>query len=417
MPPVPSPTSRGLGLLAGGGSLAALAWGFGQQDLLWPALFLVLLPVAGLGLALAGRPGIEVDRALSVGVVAAGEPVTVELEVVTRRPAPAGVVVAEDDPGAGLGAPHPLRVDASRPGARTRGVYEVRPSRRGRYRLDGFRFRFSDLMGLWVQTVAVAHPSDLAVTPPVVPLAPTSALAYGQSGDTPIPRTALTGPDDATVREYAPRDDVRRIHWPSTARTGTLMVRREEAAWDPSAWVLLDSRAAAHPERGGDRPSFEWLVSAAASIGLRLLEDDFTVTLVDAEGGERDVSAGSVGAVAAWLDPLIDAEPTGEADLREATARLARSGADHLVVTLLGRLDADTANLLVAATSSRQKRIALVADPDADPAAFRRGGEVLTGHGWDVHVAVPGAGLADVWGDVWGAAGAARMLRAAGGPT
>ena len=75
----------------------------------------------------------------------------------------------------------------------------------------------------------------------------------------------MVGQDDALVREYRQGDDVRRIHWRSTARWGDLMVRREEQAWDPSASIMLDSRVGAHAGRGMHN-SLEWAISAAASI-------------------------------------------------------------------------------------------------------------------------------------------------------
>lgn len=372
----------------------------GNQDAVWPALFLILLPVAALVATLAFRPSFTLDRETTPGVVAAGEPATVALTIRTRRPSRAGTVAAEDDPGQALGTPHRVHLAASRVGQASRSTYPVQPRRRGRYTLDGFRYRFVDLLGFWVHTVRVAHPTPLVVTPAVTPLPPTSAHAYGATGETPIPQTAVRGPDDAMVREYQPRDDVRRIHWPSTARAGTLMVRREEAAWDPTAWVLLDSRAGVHPLVRGEYPSFEWLVSAAASIGLRLLADGFTVTLVDAEGSRTEVSADVPGAVGAWLDPLVDADLTGASDLHEATTRMAQAGSEHLLVALLGGLDLGSADLLAATTGSRQQRIAVVAIPDAAArSGFEAGRAVLVDHGWEVREASTGEELARLWAE------------------
>src|SRR5947209_9048920 len=87
---------------------------------------------------------------------------------------------------------------------------------------------------------------------------------------------ATAGEDDAATREYRLGDDLRRIHWRSTARRGELMVRREEQPWQSRAVLLLDCRQSAHQ---GDGPlsSFEWSVSAAASIGLHLAHGGFTV--------------------------------------------------------------------------------------------------------------------------------------------
>ena len=94
------------------------------------------------------------------------------------------------------------------------------------------------------------------------------------------------GQDDAPIREYRHGDDLRRMHWRSTARVGELMVRREEQAWDPSATVMLDTRASAHAGEGMQH-SLEWAISAAASIAIHFLEDGFSVEIYEADGSMR----------------------------------------------------------------------------------------------------------------------------------
>lgn len=401
MPALPAPTARTLAFAAGGVALLLLGVAFGNQDTVWPAVFLIALPCVALLLALATRPRIAVERTVAPASIPAGEPATVHLRSTARRASSVGTVVAEDDPGVALGLPRQMPVDASTVGAVTEATYEIRPRRRGRHTLDGYRFRFVDLFGFWLWTLHVAHPTDLAVTPATVPLSTTRASSYGITGETPIPHTAVAGPDDAMVREYQPRDDVRRIHWPSTAHSGVLMVRREEAAWDPTAWVLLDSRAdvlGADDGEGGGPPEFETLVSAAASIGLRMLEDGFTVTLVDAEGAHRPVVAEHAGAETSWLDPLVDADIHDASGLNEATVALAQAGPEQVVLALLGGLEAGDAALLMAADAPRQRRIAFVLSPDAAARpAFDEASVTLSAHGWDVRELSTLAVLPHAW--------------------
>lgn len=84
-------------------------------------------------------------------------------------------------------------------------------------------------------------------------------------------------------------DDLRRVHWKSTARTGELMVRREEQPWESRATVVLDTRAAGH--RGdGPTASFEWAVSAAASIAVHLRQAGYKLRLVTGSGADVDAT-------------------------------------------------------------------------------------------------------------------------------
>src|SRR5207237_1463655 len=70
-----------------------------------------------------------------------------------------------------------------------------------------------------------------------------------------------TGEDFYALRAYQVGDDLRRVHWPSTARLDELMIRQNEMPWQARVTVLLDVRRRAH--RG---QSLEQGGSAAASV-------------------------------------------------------------------------------------------------------------------------------------------------------
>ena len=57
---------------------------------------------------------------------------------------------------------------------------------------------------------------------------------------------ARSGEDFYALRPYVVGDDLRRVHWPSTARHDELMVRQDELPWQGRATVLLDVRRGAH---------------------------------------------------------------------------------------------------------------------------------------------------------------------------
>lgn len=395
------PTGRTATLWLIGAVLLLAAFGTGDQDLVWPGLFLLLLPLVALVSVVIRRPRFSLRRELTPPCAQAGETLEVRVQVTAERPSPLTSVFAQDIPDPELGRGARFRLAASRTGEVTEAEYSLAPHRRGRYRLNEFAYRYADFLGLWMHTVRLAAATAVVVRPRWTWLPGRSAHSYGATGETPIPQTAISGPDDAMVREYQPGDDVRRIHWPSTARIGSLIVRREEAAWDPTAWIVLDSRADAHPMSGHISPSFEALVSTAASIGVRLLGDGYTVSLVDAEGSPTHVDGSRLDAVDRWLDPLVDVGLTGTPDLLEATAVLSRSGGEHLIVALLGELDRGIAEALSAASAPRQDRVALALPPTHDHrAAWDAGAAILADHGWWVRALPTTAeGLAAAWAE------------------
>jgi uncharacterized protein (DUF58 family) len=83
-----------------------------------------------------------------------------------------------------------------------------------------------------------------------------------------------------SLREYVVGDELRRVHWRSSAKVGELMVREQLDTSEPTIVVLLDDRAAAHPEvRDGTADSFEAACEAAASIVTAAVREDLPVSL------------------------------------------------------------------------------------------------------------------------------------------
>jgi uncharacterized protein (DUF58 family) len=186
----------------------------------------------------------------------------------------------------------------------------------------------------------------LVVTPTVVPL-PAIRLGgdWAGGGDSRSRSISTMGEDDVTTREYRHGDDLRRVHWRSTARYGELMVRREEQPWQNRGVLLLDSRVTAH--RGeGPGSSFEWAISAIASIGSHLARDGFGLRFTTESGSE--VSGYSADAMAGTpfeavlLDTLALVSMSGAHSLTAGLAGIRRGGGGGLVIAALGNLtDAD----------------------------------------------------------------------------
>jgi len=155
-------------------------------------------------------------------------------------------------------------------------------------------------------------------------------------------------------RAYRDGDELRRVHWRSTARYGELMVRREEQRWRNRAMVLLDTRRDAH-SGSGVSSSFEFAVSAAASIGVHLARGGMDGQLVTDQG--------QVTGTGAFEDVLLDALSViglSRGDSMAGGLAAVRASGGGLLVLVAGRLSAGVARQLAAARQSGGQAIALL---------------------------------------------------------
>lgn len=114
-------------------------------------------------------------------------------------------------------------------------------TRRGLYTLGGTTLKSGDPLGIYSVEIHDSASRTLLVLPPVVSL-PTISVSPGGYGDAgrSKPQALQKTIGAAGVREYAPGDSVRLIHWPSTAKHNKPFVRQFEGMPASDAWILLD---------------------------------------------------------------------------------------------------------------------------------------------------------------------------------
>jgi uncharacterized protein (DUF58 family) len=145
--------------------------------------------------------------------------------------------------------------------------YAILGVRRGEQQVGPLSVMLSDPFGMAHRRIAIDSPGSLTVLPEVVGLPPMTLSAAGSDGVTrPTVQRVGLGDDDVIARPYQAGDSMRRLHWRATAHRGELMVRQEEERNKPLVTVLLDTAEAHWPLRDGVSASFEWAVSAAASV-------------------------------------------------------------------------------------------------------------------------------------------------------
>ena len=338
-------TTRGRCLLSAGGALVLCAVVLGQRDLLRAAVFLLVLPLAAVAVVARTRYQLGCTRQLDPPRVGAGTPATVRLRLDNVSRLPSGVLLMEDALPYVLGGRPRFVLDRVEPRGVREVSYPVRAEVRGRYRVGPLSVRLTDPFGLCALTRSFASVDDLVVTP-VVSALPAVRLGgdWAGGGEATSRSVAVSGTDDAAPREYRHGDDLRKVHWRSTARVGELMVRREEQPYQSRATLLLDGRAGAH--RGeGPGSSYEWAVSAVASVAVCLARSGYLLRVI-AETGLDVVPEGMPATESSVLDALAGIAPGRGASLEPAAERLRRTGVDGVLVAVLGQLSADDAGRL-----------------------------------------------------------------------
>jgi len=174
-------------------------------------------------------------------------------------------------------------------GRQERARYRLPADRRGIFAVGPLEAEVSDAFGLWSRVTTVAPSIELTVYPAVEELAP-AGHSRGDDPTSGAPRPATVGPNGEDLyglRPYEMGDDLRRVHWPSTARTGELVVRQLELPWQGRTTVLLDIRASVHSEA-----TLETAVSAAASILAAAWARGALVRLTTTDGTDSGSAAG-----------------------------------------------------------------------------------------------------------------------------
>ena len=386
-------TTRGRAFVAGGVTAIVCAILLGQTTLVRVGVLVLVLPIITAFVVARSRYQLSLVRTVTPQLVAAGQPARVNLALTNEGRTPGGVLMLEDQLPFVLGSRPRFVLEGVRHGWRRQVGYQVRSDVRGRFELGPMRVRVSDPFGLVAVDRAFQTSVPLTVTPRTVPL-PAIPLggAWTGSGDN-RPRAFATGSaEDVTVREYRRGDDLRRVHWRSSARMGELMVRREEQPWQSRATLFLDNRAVAHRGRGV-ASSLETAVSAAASIAVHLGHRGFTVRLVTATGEEaggawhlRDAELSSRTLLEALA--VVEAAPAPRVD----SAWLTEHGTGGLTVAVLGAVAVSDLPMLRRMQHHAGAALAIALDVDAwagdvGPGASRRAAgssaaPLLAQHGW-----------------------------------
>lgn len=328
------PTTRGWAALGAGAALALLWIAFGERMLLAVGIFLVLAVGFGMLYARRAAPRVAISRHLTPFQVHDGERAVVEISLVTGRRV---YHVAVEDEVHGLGSAHFVvdRVDPHHPMV---GRYEILCRPRGIYRVGPADVRVRDPLGL-SESGGTAGRADRLVVYPAVEILDGLPLGRGQDPSVNTAKASFApqgGDDFFTLREYQQGDDLRRVHWPSSAKRDELMIKQLEMPWQSRALVMFDPRRANHDTQ----ESYEHAVRGAASVLRHLFGNGYTPTLWAGRGVGTIVS--NAQAYASAMEELAVVQPDDRVDLHALISKL-RGGniAGGVLVLVTGPPDED----------------------------------------------------------------------------
>ncbi|MCI0386693.1 DUF58 domain-containing protein [Streptomyces sp. CNQ085] len=397
-------TTRGRSFLAAGAAAVVCAYVLGQGDLLRVGVLLAALPLVCAVVLHRTRHRVTASRRLSPTRVPAREEARVHLRLdsVSRLPVP--LLMLQDQVPYVLGPRPRFVLDRMEAGGRREVSYRVRSDLRGRYPLGPLQLRLTDPFGMVELTRSFSSRDTLTVVPRTeeLPHVRFAGEAAGP-GEGRHRSLATTGDDDVIPRGYRHGDDLRRVHWRSTARHGELMVRREEQPQRPRCTVLLDTRRRAWAGSGPES-AFEWAVSGAASVAVHLLERGRTVRLLTDAGEPVPGPGGSLAGTAASgtaglvLDALAVVEHSREPGLARAYEVLrGDDGHEGLLVAFLGSLDDEQTALVCRMRRRAGSAVALLPRGFHERAAREQRERPLREAGWTVLTYEPGEALAGLW--------------------
>lgn len=366
-------TTRGRSFVGAGVTLTLSGVFFGFRDLTRFGVLLIVLPFASALLVRSRRTRLRIERHVSPQRISVDQTARVTLTFENVSSAATPVFLAEERLEYTLGDRPRFLVDRIAPGRVETVSYSVHPLLRGRQALGPLTVRVEDPFGLANRKAVLDEHTDLVVLPQVQPLATSRQPSSGVGSEGEQAHLiALHGEDDVTVREYREGDDLRRIHWPSTARTGDIMVRQEDRPAQRRAVVLLDPRPDAHGG-GGLTGSFEWAVTAAASVAAHLNLFGYAVHLVCAET-VADGTAAETMTTEQILDVLAETEEeAGSATDHIVSAAHSLAATGGFLVAIIGPRDTEVTARIASLRQPGTTGLTLVLDArdfgpsEADP--------------------------------------------------
>lgn len=337
----------------------------------WAPLVLVgaglLILVAGAFAYVMRSPRLALERAVEPPRVEKGQPAIAVIRAVNLSWRMLSALVIEQRLGDVVFRAELPRLRRGEAGLRT---YRLPTSRRGTYSVGPVEIPKADPFGLCRRVRVLGQPQVISVHPRAVPL---KALPSGMSRNLEGPSSDMSPQGSVAfhrLREYVIGDDLRTVHWPSTARLGKLVVRHNVDTAQPYTVVLVDLR----PELYSSE-TFEEAMDVTASVATSLSVGKAPVQ-IRTTAGERVGGTGQRDP-AGLVDYLTDLAPSDVGSLSAQILPLRRDRGGNALVVVTGTLELGTLPAIAALKRRFDHVIVASIVPRPGPAPVYPGVRVL----------------------------------------
>ncbi|GJM39529.1 MAG: hypothetical protein DHS20C19_28960 [Acidimicrobiales bacterium] len=323
-------TAAGRGTLAIGILIGVIGLAVGYPTLV--AMGATLIAAVIIALILVGRPpDLASSRVVVPDRVTSGDSAVTQLTVANRGRRTSGASKGQERFGDDL---IPVDIPSLEPGESTTVTSDLSTAARGIFDVGPLTVRRGDPIGLARRGDINSDISRLIVHPRVHDVSPFPAGLRRDMEGLPSGEAAEGGVTFSNLREYVPGDDLRLVHWRSSARVGSLMVRHNIDVHRPRTTVILDTSTGLY-----DDDSFEDAVRATASVIVSAMTRRFPFTLRTSHGHVIDDRSSRL----AVMDLLAALTPHDDEtmDLGQAAVAASHDPAGLSCAVITGRAGVD----------------------------------------------------------------------------
>lgn len=229
---------------------------------------------------------LRIRRVVSPAKVHAGESTRIEVSASNRGTARTPVLHLSDPVAGTRGAR--LHLAPLRGGDLATAAYRLPTERRGVVTVGPLQLEVADPFGMAHRQAIAAPVESVTIYPHVDPVRVPSMGGDVDPHGAAIQTNMLgqTSDEFFALRPYVLGDDLRRVHWKSTARSPGLMVRQDQTPWQDRTTIALDLRP------GYDHDGFERGVSAAASVASAAFKQRHLVRILSTDGFDSGTGSG-----------------------------------------------------------------------------------------------------------------------------